>query len=285
MPGEPTVQTTNLPSFKNPPVIETVLGAQFAPLEDFSNAHLGMFWKCLRESDKQWTQITDVPALQQSFEPFGGENLWAVEGLRLHLTQNPASRLRIRNDSGSSMVQVQNGRFNYNWLGTKGTKYRRYTSVRPAFDETFELFINFLKAESLGTIQPNQWEVTYVNHMPKGSVWNNPEDWFALFPSLLGSAPTLPTGPLESFSTKWHFEIKPKHGRLHIDLEHGRESASETKEGKEMLKMTLTARGPVNGKCQLGQGLDLGRIAIVTAFKNLTSDAAHKIWEIENGDA
>ncbi len=35
----------SLPIFATPPVVETVLSAQFFPLEYFSNAHAGWFWK------------------------------------------------------------------------------------------------------------------------------------------------------------------------------------------------------------------------------------------------
>ena len=45
------------------------------------------------------------------------------------------------------------------------------------FDALFEKFRTFVREMRLGDLRLNQWEVTYVNHLPKGTVWNSPADW------------------------------------------------------------------------------------------------------------
>jgi hypothetical protein len=37
------------PTFRNPPVVETALSIQFDPLEGFTNAHFGLYYKSVRE--------------------------------------------------------------------------------------------------------------------------------------------------------------------------------------------------------------------------------------------
>ncbi|NQT38585.1 MAG: TIGR04255 family protein, partial [Planctomycetes bacterium] len=181
-----TMSSQHLPKFRNPPVVETVLGVQFDPLPKFGNAHLGAFWKRL---DGDWPDVSDMPSLEPEFERFGEGKGWLAAGLKLKLSQSPESRLQIRNGSNDRMIQVQNGRLHYNWLGHEGKPYPSFEQVEPDFQRALAAFRQFLAQESLGELQPNQWEVTYVNHIPKGSVWNDPHDWVGLFPSLAALPP------------------------------------------------------------------------------------------------
>src|SRR5262245_55135596 len=106
-----------LPDYISPPVVETVLGVQFARLPGFTNAHLGAFWKSLDATE--WPTVSDAPPLQPQFERFSEAAKWA-RGLQLQLTPIPAGRVQIKNRAGDRMIQVQNGRLHFNWLGDAG---------------------------------------------------------------------------------------------------------------------------------------------------------------------
>ena len=93
---------------------------QFDRLPGFKNAHLGAFWKTL--DAVEWPVIQDVPTLPPQFERFEKAARWA-KGIQLQLTQDPASRLQIRNKDGDRMIQVQNGRLHFHWLGERGGDY------------------------------------------------------------------------------------------------------------------------------------------------------------------
>ena len=187
--------------------------------------------------------------------------------------------MQIRNADPSKMIQVQNDRFHYNWLGHAGGDYPRYKNVRPEFQARFDDFERFVAAESLGTVDLNQWEVTYVNHLPKGSVWNDPRDWARLFRQVEVMPATVADAELESLEGNWHYEIVPRRGRLHVRIQHAR---ARDDGGNELLVLTLTARGPVElatgETVSLEEGLNLGHETIVRAFCDLTSDAAHDYW-------
>jgi uncharacterized protein (TIGR04255 family) len=266
-----------LPHFEHPPVVETVLGVQFDPLPKFRNAHLGAFWKQL---GNDWPDLRDVPPLAPQYERFGEGESWVESGLQLKLTQEPTSRMQARNAAGNRMVQVQNGRFHYNWLGHGGEQYPRYREVRPEFDRTLDLFRRFLADEQLGVLQPNQWEVTYVNHIPKGSVWNSPADWARVFRLPVALSDCTRGLILESVGGTWHYVIEPCKGRLHVQLQHGRSGEAT---GPEVVTLILTARGSANpeeGGSNLDEGLDLGHETIVKSFAALTSESAHAYWRI-----
>lgn len=278
-----------LPEFERPPVVETVLGVQFEPLPDFRNAHLGVFWSFLNREDvrstlgRGWPHSIDAPKLDPQHERFGGEKPWRRLGFELKVSQDPSVRIQIQDADRNRMIQLQNGRLHYNWLGHEGGRYPRYHEIRPEFYKVLEQFEKFLAEEKFDELRHNQWEVTYVNHLPQGTVWNEPKDWKDVFRDLPGVRNCPESVHLESLASEWHFEIAPQVGRLHIQLGHGRVN---TESGKDLLRLTLTARGPIGGtegNClDLDQGLDLGREIIVTTFKAVTSESAHVYWGLKS---
>lgn len=263
-----------LPDFNKPPVIETVLGVQFVPLQKFTNAHLGAFWKKLPQ--EEWDNVSDAETLESVFEEFGDERSWVPPGMQLKISRDPSRRLRIRNHTNDRMIQIQNSRFHYNWLGQGGGEYARFKNIKPEFDEMLNTYKQYITDEKLGEITPNQWEITYVNHIPKGTVWNSPSDWENVFPTISSNNNCSTVGSLESFECKLHYELEGKRGRLHVEIRHGKRDNTQ-----EILIMNLTARGPIHPDgVQLDEGLNLGRKAIVRAFAELTGPDAHEFWEI-----
>ena len=276
-----------LPNFRKPPVVETVIGVQFDPIKGLTNAHLGAFWKTISEvscAGERWTKVTDAVPLTPSHERFEPEHAWSRIGLMLQVSQEPpASRLQIGNESGDAMIQVQNGRLHYNWIRRPNNDYLRYGKVRPKFDAVLEAFTGFLRKEGFEGLKPNQWEVTYVTHIPKGSVWRSPADWAELFVGFPTPSPNPGDVQLESFAGAWHYVIPERRGRLHVDAKHAR---TQDEAQMEVLRLTLTARGPVaatstEGGCRLSDGLDLGRRVIVEAFSEMFSAEALAYWELE----
>lgn len=270
-----------LPDYENPPVVETILGVQFDPLTGWRNAHLGAFWKML--SADEWPSVFDAPPLQPQFEQFTEQGRWATVGAQLKITQDPSARLQIKNRDGNRMIQVQNIRLHFNWLGQTGGRYPRYENVRAGFVWILQRFIEFVVQEKVGDFKPNQWEVTYLNHIPRGTVWNTPNDWGFFLP--LGAVPTIEhliQG--ESFEGGWHFVIPEQRGRLHVQWRHGRTTGPEKEQ--EIIVLDFTARGrvaeagtPVDA---ILEGVDLGRETIVKSFEAFASKAANEHWGLKD---
>lgn len=269
----------DLPDYDNPPVVETVLGVQFRPIPDFSNAHLGAFWQALGQED--WQTVTDLPPLPRQEERFTPEGQWGRR-LQLHLTQDPSGRVQIKNREGNRMVQLQNGRLHLNWLGNGGDQYPRYNSVRAEFQDCLSRLRQFAEQQQLGAIEPDQWEVTYVNRIPQSTVWNAPSDWTFFKP--LNAIPSV-DGLIEaeSFSGEWHFLIPDQQGRLHVKWQHAIDAEQDA---GELIRLDLTARGPVKTSDDLESsvlnGIDLGHETIVRSFRVLMSDAANQEWKLKN---
>lgn len=264
-------EKSNGPVFDKPPVIETVLGVQFGPLKGLTSAHLGWFWKTYL--DDKWEKVAETVPLPDEFERFEatppGPVRFKIEPVRL-----PA-RLQISQADNGRMMQIQPTRFHYN--GNRvGGEYPRYRNVREEFDRYFETFCRFVADARLGEVVPNQWELTYIDSIPRGLLWDTPADWHELLPGLISPRRLLGSVRLESFGGEWHFEIAPQRGRLHVSVQLARLGEDPT----PVLLLQSTARGPLGkeGATNLGEGLELGHRAAVDAFVGITSEKAQKAW-------
>jgi uncharacterized protein (TIGR04255 family) len=274
----PQTNQIELPNYGNPPVVETIVGVQFEPLANLTNAHLGAFWSTL-DTD-EWPLLQDAPVLPRQEERFGPEVQWG-KSLRLQLTQDPSSRLQIRNRDGNRMLQVQNGRMHLNWLGGGENKYPRFPKVRREFEDRILDLNKFVTQKNIGTLVPDQWEVTYVNRIPQ-KLWQTPADW-GFFKPLNGVPSIDGVIEAESFSGEWHFVIPGQRGRLHVNWQHAKDAEPDD---VSHIRLTLTARGPVDitddAHTAVMTGIDLGRTTIVQSFERLMSATANEEWKLKD---
>ncbi|MCW9023636.1 MAG: TIGR04255 family protein [Gammaproteobacteria bacterium] len=266
---------TPLPKFDLPPVIETVLSAQFSPLPNFSNAHAGWFWKSYL--NEVWDHAVAAPRLDDHFEKFSEESMWIPEGGRFMLQTQPAvDRLQIIRSDNLRMIQCQNTRFVYNWRKLEDGDYPSYEKLLPEFKENFDKYQKFVSDSKNPEIKLNQWEVTYVNHIPKGELWDQATDWQKILPGFGVIAPSVEGQTLDNFRGVWSFALDGNKGRIHIDLRHVRVGGGS---GPEALLLQLTARGAVNKDVDLYSGFDIGHEAIVRTFADMTSKECHTKWK------
>lgn len=270
------------PSYERPPVVETVLGLQFDRLVALTNAHLGVFWKSL---DRQrWPIIEDATPLPNQFERFEDAARWGA-GFQVQLSDDPAARCRIKNRNGDRMVQLQNTRLHLNWIGDSGGEYPRHETMLAEFATAFRSFSEFVNDENVGRVKPNQWEITYVNHIPQGTVWKAPEDWS--FFKLMGSPTTVSLARSESFNGEWHLLIPEDLGRLHIQWQHAKKPSGEPN-ADDFIRLVFTARGPLKPNDDpfdsVLAGLNLGRDVIVTSFHDLVSKEANDYWGLQHAE-
>jgi len=276
----PCVMSQPLPSFRKPPVVETALSVQFQPLKRMSNAHLGLFWNRVRKS---YPKLQDADPIEPQIERFGGDLPRArFPQLRI-AAAHPAARLRMSSDDGHLMLQLQNGRLVFNWRRLEGGEYPRWREVEPQFQSALQELTAFAADENLGQIEPNQWEVTYVNHLVKGREWQTAAEWQAVLPGVIGTTDMVSSGSFESMGSHSHFALEGDAGRLHIELTHG--FAGPDEDADELLIVQLTARGGVDESRNLAAGLSLGREAIVRSFAEITGERVRKeIWQQEGAE-
>ncbi|MGH6635283.1 MAG: TIGR04255 family protein [Gammaproteobacteria bacterium] len=262
----------HLPKFDSPPVVETVLGAQFSPVSQFNEVHAGWLWK--KYFSDEWIRTSIAPRLEDQFERFGDEKLWGPEALLMVRAATGGERVQIYRSDDERMIQVQNTRFLYNWRkGSAG--YPSYDKLLPEFKDLFASFEQFVKEAAKGELTLNQWEVTYVNQIPKGDLWFSASDWPSIFPWFVPPATNIQGQHPDGFRGEWSLVVGDNLGRLHISLKHVRVGSSA---GKEALALQLTARGPLGEGKSLEVGLNIGHESIVESFAAITSQKAHKHW-------
>ena len=267
-------RTGELPDFENPPVVETVLSVQFAPLAEMRAAHIGLLWHGLRD---RFPRTEERPPIDQVLERFP-EPPRPRLGVQLQALENPpVPRIWFLNEGGTELMQVQQDRFIKNWrkVGV-GDQYPRYEKVKAAFEADFDGFQSFVAEHKLGTIRVNQCEVTYVNHILAGEGWESYRDVDKIF--TVWRQPTSDTfpGAVEDLRFYARFLIegdggKPI-GRLHADAQ----PAIRTSDDRPMYVFNLTARGQIGESFEF---FDAGRLWIVRSFVRLTTEDMHDIWK------
>lgn len=267
----------HLPDFDDPPVVETVLSAQFEPLPALQTAQLGLLWGEYRTAFPKTGENAPIDPVIEQFP----ERPTGRMALKLQTFESPPiPRLSFANEQGNEMIQVQNDRFIKNWRKEgDGEQYPHYDkTIRPNFDRDYRIFLGFLERNRFGTPRVNQCEVTYVNHILTGQGWAHYGEVDKLF-TFWRPPDSTPPGPPEDLRLHTRFIIpgesgKPV-GRLHVDLQ----PAIRVSDNLAMYVLHLTARG------QIGDGLaffDVGREWIVKTFKKLTTESMHDIWRIKD---
>jgi uncharacterized protein (TIGR04255 family) len=267
-----SLSASPLPMFDNPPAVEKVLGVQFQPIVGIGYGHYGWFWKS--RLDESWTKTQDAPRLPDQFEKFGDQLTWGIPDPKFSL--GGQDRMMLINSANDRLIQIQDTRFLYNWKKQEEPQ-RPFSELYREFDNCLRMFTDFLTEAGLLPTVPNQWEMTYVNHVPKGALWESASDWSTVFPGLFGRIQN-PTAnvKLEAMSTAFRFEIPPKRGRVHTQFQHAKTLDSN----EEVLMLSLTARGPLSGDegWDLSSSMAIGHEALVRTFVDISSSAALAHW-------
>jgi len=272
--------TRNRLKFDSPPVVETVLGVQFATLVGFSTAHAGWFWKEYLEkignSQHSWSRAVDAPRLEEQFERFGPEDVWGPPLTMKMLPPSQSNRTQIIRSDNERMLQIQDSRFILNWR-KQTAAYPSFSTLLPEFRILLQAFEAFSNHAGFGVPSYNQWEIVYVNQFKKGEMWQSPRDWSKIFPAL-----TLPSMPNrfhtigdETMSADWRFSLPENRGRILLSPRQVRQAPA----GEEVLNFTLVARGPVNSDQTWEQGFALAHDALDDIFTSITSTEAQERWK------
>lgn len=246
---------SELPSeFAHPPLIEAWLGVEFAASVNFA-----------RIDAKEWRRHLG-PEWQSSFQPIG-----AAERHAPSATSIENQLCTVMNDRA---IRFGTTGFSYGWLGHDGSIYPRYETIRDGFVATLDVIRGALP--DIGS--PERTSVTYLNRIPKGTVWSTPQDWS--FFRLWQPNPLHKLGvDLDEFAGCWQFSLEAERGTLTIELTH--EPALEQVGREEALWLRITSGGPTDSsESSLFDGLDYGREMIVRAFSELVTVDAKSYWGV-----
>jgi uncharacterized protein (TIGR04255 family) len=265
-----------LPRFKKPPVIETVLGIHFRPLENFTFAHQGILWE--RYFRRRFPKLEERPPVEDVRELFEDERV-GIPMLRWQVFDRPpAQRLWAASENGQHAVQIQKYALFANWLKTSDeVAYRPYVERRQEFETQLNQVKNFIHDEGIGQFEPTSWNVTYINHIDYEGFCN-------VGPAIARSLTFWTDQSSDNWLPKpdkvvldFTFPINDNAGRLNVNLT----PAVVLSNKRHVLRLDLTARGQLKTRDMASAlaAIDMGHEWIVRGFASLTRPEMHQIWE------
>jgi uncharacterized protein (TIGR04255 family) len=273
-----------IPEYQNPPVVEVALSLQFEPIESLRSVHFGLLWEQLRKEG--FSQVEDHGPLEPVFEDFTLDSPRIGIKVQTFDDAPPLPRVWFLNAAGTELIQVQTNRLIVNWRRGAGEEpYPRYTHILKRFKSALQTVVEIVKEENLGSIVPNQCEVTYVNHVLAEKEWSKHGEvanvvtvWRNDYSdSYLGSPEDV------AFAARYRMAAPDGIilGRLHVALL----PAFQRSDNAPIFAINMTARGkPATASIESALELfDKQHEWIVRGFTSITTTELHGFWRRING--
>jgi uncharacterized protein (TIGR04255 family) len=256
-----------LPDYDNPPAVETALGLRFSPIEGWNVFHYGALLQKFKNKYPKHELRPPIGEITFQFSP-----------------ESDFSNLPVRcwflNEDNTQLVQIQNNCFIRNWRRADETaSYLHYDVVRPLFQDDWSTFQRFLEEEGLPKPSIWQCEVTYVNHFVRGREWHDFRDLHELYPAWAGLPAVGLFARPEMVSFSLSYSLPDRSGMLQFASQPGVRKA----DGAEIIQLTITALGkPLSSQeSDIFAWLDKGRSAVVTGFRQFTSEQVNRLWGLK----
>lgn len=252
-------------TFGEPPITEVALGRIFLPRPDFLLPYFGAFWARVQH------QFPKVEHAEPILEPTDKLN----ESLFL-------PRVWFIAKDSSTLVQLQQNRFHYNWRQTpEKPDYIRFPAIQKKCLEVWDEFKNFVLEVTGRPLQPLNAELTYINVIEAPGATSAFEIARAALRDHGWSNESRFLGVPKAFAHNYSFELPNNRGTLKVGAAAARRKSSaktEKTEG-EVLRLELSVRGPCSDDESFEKWSSDAHDFLVTAFKDLTTPAMHKVWK------
>lgn len=253
----------DLLDFKNPPLVEVVVGVQFEPSHQYHPFHARDVWGLF---NNRFPLVQEHPALAPQFETFGVQ---AQNVINFNLS-NPSQQIRywFLSDDESELIQYQNDRILHNWRKTRGnlTSYPRFESIYNSFMS--ELYT--LQSYRMNKLIISQCEISYIN-LIDGESQDNIMKNFIKFDVSSGISPTDITLSLRKVIVRDGIPVS----RLYVDC-----GTAVSEGGRPAVALQFTVRGAprASGIEAALEFIREGRNVIADAFLTVTTDSAQAYW-------
>lgn len=257
-----------LPDYENPPVTEVVFGIQFKPLKGLKTPHIGLFWEKLER--EEYPELKEVAPIAHTTEHFDQTEKQDMQVSATISSTPPLPRVFFINKIQNHLIQIQEDRFHQNWRKLEDNdKYPRFVELYPKFTKSWQTFQSFIQELTLGVMEPDQYELTYVNHIPRGQGWDSLSDIEKVFSEIQCRTGKRFLPEAEDLAWRKTYKLPEQTGRLHVSFR-----LVINKESKEqMMVLNLTARGFGDA---MDNWFDKAHEWIVRGFADLTSETIQK---------
>ena len=248
--------------YENPPINEIVCGISFDSIKELRSGHFGILWQKFRPD---FPKIED----QNLVNPVPVEDFENPNKL-------PLPRVWFIHKDENELIQVQRNRFLHNWRKRRtNDEYPGYGTVVENFEKYLSCFQDFLVEEKLGHLVPKQYELTYIDLIPKGQGWESLANLENVFPNLLSlKRQDLLLGDVKSINWKITLDLPNGLGEVGISIR----TARQISNNQELIHMEFNAIS--NRPYQPMRGwFDDAHNTITNLFRNFISNEIHeKFW-------
>jgi hypothetical protein len=151
------------------------------------------------------------------------------------------------------------------------------------FEVVTDNIVDFFNEFELGEFKPVEYELSYINHIPKGEGWNTIDDLPRVFSEFFWKQTTGRFLPNPS-SVGWQAEFSLPEGKGHLGAD--LRMAIRTDDKIPLFVLTLTARAVgelAMNKKAIREWFDVAHEFIVRGFTDLTSpEVQRSVWERED---
>lgn len=267
-----TSRPSDLPDFKNPPLVECALGVQFETPSGYHQIHAGQVWEKFK---LDYPEVQTVEPLPPTFEVFGVAGAGQQLGAQIQFTSGVVHpRYWFCSSDRQQLIQFQNDRLLFNWRKVGlDTPYPRYESLKSKFAACSSQVELALRELSLGpSLCVNQCEITYINQVRF-------EDFESTSASRLFSFLQFSDASPDDFACTFRHVVNDAGGRPYARLTCEVVPLFQS-DGRPLIQLSLVFRGrPKTPTLESSlEFFDAGRSEIVRRFTSMTTSAAHAIW-------
>lgn len=267
--------SSTLPEYDNPPVVEVIFAVSLRSLP-FSVVDLSRFG--LEYLGDKFPVRQEQPTMHMPRESFDD----AVQALAPSLTLLegiPPVRLLFQSDDRTRLVQLQRDWLACNWQRVSNDDpYPRFESIRQFFLDTWDKFSEFQGNSNEAEIVVNQCELTYINHITPGNLWERHGQTSDVI-RLAGIAGEILPEP-EDTQLAFRYRIRHENrdiGRLHVQVL----PAFRREDLSPLIQLNMIARGTPIGQGREGMVsfFQLAHEWIVNGFAATTTESAQRdLW-------
>jgi uncharacterized protein (TIGR04255 family) len=222
----------------------------------------------------------EQPAVRMAIESFdsAGQNLVPTLAL-LTGAGGPPVRLWFQSADKTRLIQLQRDWLAYNWQGASGDiPYPRYEYIEARFLRVWDMFADFMAQHTDGTLAIEQCELSYINHITPGELWQQPGQLDRVLRIAGKAGESLP----EPEDGQIVFRYRMRHqdldvGRLYVQATPGQRQTDQA----PIIQLNMTARGRpwAEGREGMVSFFRLAHEWIVNGFASVTTDEAQRgLW-------
>ena len=243
--------------FKNAPIAEVVVGAQF---EEFVFGS-GFIFNFYQKNKNDYPIVREDALLSSVIERMEGPDQHKILN-----TQN--SRKLFFNTNETKLIQLQPDRLLFNWRKTSDDEeYPHFDSVFKEFKKIYDGLVNEDLQQKI-----NQLEMTYVDHFLMEDFKQNDYN-----PSQVLNIIDLTTfDEVKSIEQNISFPVRNLNSNIHLNIR----SATRKNDQKKILRMDTTCRGAPGNK-DINNWYEEAHDKLLELFSHITTDKAKTKWGIE----